>query len=560
MIKLMNMTIFYSNFHTWRNVLFALLALNLFVRCDNSVGGISEDPYAGGKEPLGIKLDNELPSPESGIPGTEVTFKATGLLNWCNPDSDRYDFDFYINNEKVEILTATDSSIIVRIPQAISSGISEIQLQDQVFFGPRFTVEGNVSIDSYYGLQTGTNGSIYDCLSHSNGGQFLVGDFYSVENSYMEDDKYYDGIVLITSEGSIVTSTSLYNTDGVGLSGTLMSINRFSDGKMLVSGLFSSYGDKSANSIALIDSAASINTKVVDLLNNTGNADYDTATVSSFNGGVLEDETILKSFVTSDDQVIAVGNMTTYKSADYDNSTYSQTQYNYTKVHSIMRMDENGKLDSTYHLGTDATGASGTINDACIDEDDGVIVVGDFNSFDGKNANGIVRINANGNVDMGFLSNIETGANGRVSLIRYNKNFRKAMIVGNFTEFNGKTCKGVAMINADGSMDSRFELKELAGGNANFSCLLNTDKVIVSGTFDEYDGVRRSGFLILNANGDVEQDFNVPGTFAGQIYKVVETSSAEGFYALLLMGNITRFDDQKVGNIVRVVVKNVDSN
>ena len=534
-----------------KQIISPMLFVFFLIACDDS-GGLTEDPYAGGKEPLGIKLQDEPPVPDKGIPGAEVVFKAKGLSKYSNPATNEYEFEFYINQEKTEIISATDTSLTIRIPANISSGISSLEMDGQVFFGPRFTVLGNVSIDENYGIKNGTYlGGVYDCLPHSNGGFYIVGGFSYIEEVSM--DEQYGSIAILTNQGSVVENLINYDTEGT--MGILTSISQFSNGQILVSGSLFEYNGTSVGDIAILNSNCSLVTEDVELLEQNGGTI--TRTFSVFNGGI-KDASILKSFVTSNNDVIAIGNINQYQRADYANSTYSNIKYDITEVNSVIKMAMDGSLDMTYHYGETATGVNGIVNDAYLDENDGVIIVGDFTTFDGIEAGNIVRLNANGQVDQQFLANIDAGANGEINVIRYNKTLDKIMITGSFTEFNGFSSFGVVLLNGDGTLDENFKLKEMTGGAVNFAAMLSNGKIVVSGTFEKYDGITRSGFLILEANGDVEQDFNVPGTFSGQLHNVFETSSTEGYYALLLVGDFNRFDDQAIRNIVKIRVMDVE--
>src|SRR5690554_2142540 len=81
----------------------------LFAGCDAD-DNIGDDPYGGGKEPLGIRLLTDLPIPDRAYPGELVTFKAEGLERWIDNEVGRYDFSFYISNEQAEIISATDTT------------------------------------------------------------------------------------------------------------------------------------------------------------------------------------------------------------------------------------------------------------------------------------------------------------------------------------------------------------------------------------------------------------------------------------------------------------------
>ena len=119
----------------------------LVTSCNSDLNSnIKDDPYSGGKAPLGIGLLAESPSPESAYPNDTVVFKAKGMLNWCDPQSGRYDFKFYISDEETKIVTATDTTITVKVPGNLSSGTAYIVLKEQVFYGPRLTVLGNIRI------------------------------------------------------------------------------------------------------------------------------------------------------------------------------------------------------------------------------------------------------------------------------------------------------------------------------------------------------------------------------------------------------------------------------
>ncbi|RYZ94742.1 MAG: DUF5124 domain-containing protein, partial [Moraxellaceae bacterium] len=246
------------------------------------------------------------------------------------------------------------------------------------------------------------------------------------------------------------------------------------------------------------------------------------------------------------------GNISTYARINYSESTAVDFVYEYKNVASVIRMKRNGDLDQTYRP-ANGTGAE-NINDAILDENGGVIVVGGFLTFDGKQAHSIVRLAADGQVDDSYSAKIGSGANGSIAMVRYNKHIGKAIIVGNFTQFNGQPRAGMAILNRDGSLDDTFIPKAMEGGNVNFAAILNNEKVVMSGTFLKYDRISRPGFLILDKDGASTQRFNVPGTFTGQLYQVVETKTTTGTNGLLLMGDFSRFNGQKINNVVMLEI------
>lgn len=532
--------------------------------CNKDEQGIGENPYAGGKEALGIKLSNKTPFPEAAFPGEEVVFSGKGLLAWCKPELNQYEFEFYLADEKVEIKTATDTSITIIVPSSVSSGNTYLLLKGQVFYGPNFNVLGNVKVDTEYGLKTGTTGPIFNYLEAGaeKGTYYLIGGFNMVGTVKRGKFAYVNsrGVLADLNSARYTVREPLFATIGVGginVRGqeSLSSLSYFNDGKALLSGTFNYYeisntsnSSKYAgtNNIVVLKNNMALDTMNARVLPSIGAPTATTVAVPRFNGGTLQP--IIRSFVTAGDQIIAVGNVSTYTRINYSQSTAFDFVYEYKNVASVLRMKRNGDLDETYR--SQNVSGAGNINDAYMDEDGGVVVVGGFSTFDGKQAHSIVRLAADGNVDESYSVKIGSGANGSITMVRYNKTLGKAIVVGNFTQFNGQPRVGMAILNRDGSLDETFVPKAMEGGNVNFATILNNEKIVMSGTFLKYAGVSRPGFLILDKDGASTQRFNVPGTFTGQLYQAVETKTTIGTNGLLLMGDFSRFNGQKINNVV----------
>src|SRR5690606_37298371 len=114
-----------------------------------------EEPYGEGKSPLGILINpTQVPSPVSGLPGTVVEIKATGLMQYKD------EIVFRFNGEEADIVEVTDSGIKAVVPDYASSGVTSISVGDRVVFGPIFSVDGLLSIDPTFRAVNGTNGGI----------------------------------------------------------------------------------------------------------------------------------------------------------------------------------------------------------------------------------------------------------------------------------------------------------------------------------------------------------------------------------------------------------------
>lgn len=546
--------------------------------CEELDHSISEDPYGGGKVQFELRLLSEDPVPAKGYPGDTVVFKADGLLDYCVPEKGEYAFKFYLGEQETKILAATDTTLTVRVPDECVSSNTYLVMENQVFYGPYFPIEGNISVDKSWKLSSDVvDGIVYGAISQYGKPQnnYLVGGF-----SHLAQYEHWC-IGHVNSKGEVTRwSSSDFGTDyGVKTSvfeedvpPYINSISAFEDGRMLVSGMFSAfevYNPKNGglydladrvyvNNIMVLRSNAHPDTTQQYIFEDAGTESNGTPIRYSFsklNGGSLQP--IVRSFVTSAQKIVAVGNLTQYVCNEYA-SSYVDSKQRISSVASAFRMDDCGVLDSTYRL-VDRTGrysgaGGGNITDACMDKDDGVVLVGSFTSFDGVPAPGMVRLDADGNVDHAFLENLGTGPDGNVTMVRYNKALNKMMVVGGFEHVNGQPRQQMAMLNPDGTLDGTFVPREIGGGAVNFAQLIDKEKVIVSGTFSTYGGVPRLGFLILEMDGTAQQKFNVPGTFNGQLYHVAETETTLGSYGLLLMGSFDRFNGQKANNVLMLEV------
>lgn len=546
--------------------------------CEELDHSISEDPYGGGKVQFELRLLSEDPVPAKGYPGDTVVFKADGLLDYCVPEKGEYAFKFYLGEQETKILAATDTTLTVRVPDECVSSNTYLVMENQVFYGPYFPIEGNITVDKSWKLSSDVvDGIVYGAISQYGKPQnnYLVGGF-----SHLAQYEHWC-IGHVNSKGEVTRwSSSDFGTDyGVKTSvfeedvpPYINSISAFEDGRMLVSGMFSAFEVYNPKNGGLYDLADRVYVNNIMVLRSNAHPDTtqqyifeDAGTESNgkpirysfskLNGGSLQP--IVRSFVTSAQKIVAVGNLTQYVCNEYA-SSYVDSKQRISSVASAFRMDDCGVLDSTYRL-VDRTGrysgaGGGNITDACMDKDDGVVLVGSFTSFDGVPAPGMVRLDADGNVDHAFLENLGTGPDGNVTMVRYNKALNKMMVVGGFEHVNGQPRQQMAMLNPDGTLDGTFVPREIGGGAVNFAQLIDKEKVIVSGTFSTYGGVPRLGFLILEMDGTAQQKFNVPGTFNGQLYHVAETETTLGSYGLLLMGSFDRFNGQKANNVLMLEV------
>lgn len=529
------------NHYILKNAGLLSLLLLLMVGCKKDDESF-DNPYAGGKQPLGIKVSTDLPSPEEGTAGTVVTFKATGLLPY--KDS----MVFYLNSEPADIVKMDSTTITIKVPKSASTGIASIVVGDQIFFGPIFKVDGKLSIDPNFKAVVGANNSVNDYLRLDDGRLILVGSFSDFNHKGAV--KPLNRIVMTSKDGEVDRS---FNS-GVAADGYLSAITSFPNGELIIGGSFSSYDTHRGeiHNITTLNKDGSPDTMVVRTF-------LELDTVPSFNGGT--DGRINRLFI-QDGMVLAVGDFNYYLSYRYGESDYLHERDSLitdsVMVRNLIRFFPDGSLDSSFNYNffehRSYTGTNGPISDAYMQDDGKVILVGRFTQYNGEAVNNIVRINKNGDIDRSF--HVGNGADDPISSIRYNETTQRFMLAGNFEHFNGLPYSGLVMLKKDGSTDASFKPSEKAtNASYRYAQQLSNGLIIVGGYFKTYEGVHRGNFMVLNATGELAPGYNNTGNFYGTVYRGFESTNSLGQNLVTLIGGFYKFNEKTMGSITRLVVE-----
>jgi uncharacterized delta-60 repeat protein len=254
---------------------------------------------------------------------------------------------------------------------------------------------------------------------------------------------------------------------------------------------------------------------------------------STFNASVTEGSGYVKETVMQPDgKIIVVG--------------YFQ-RVNGTRASNLTRLNADGTLDTSFNTGT---GISETDIEAVALQTDGKILIGGgFSTFNGQTVNRIARLNSNGSLDSSFdassvtiysVKDILVLANGKIlvggsfsgngiQLIKLNSNGTFDSVIGNFNNLvttlalapDGKIVAGgqftqpragVARFNADGSLDTTFNPTTGSNGELIRKVIVQPNsKILVAGTFLNFNGTATDGLVRLNDNGTVDNTFEIAG-------------------------------------------------
>ncbi len=162
-----------------------------------------------------------------------------------------------------------------------------------------------------------------------------------------------------------------------------------------------------------------------------------------------------------------------------------------------------GDIDLTFNPGT---GANWPVNVAIIQPDGKILVGGPFSSYHGTLTSGICRINPDGSLDNSFK-----GDAFEVKCMALQPD-GKILIGGDFAMYNGVARYRFARINPNGTLDNTFDMEGVtirSGVPAVYCIALQPDgKIIIGGSFDEYNGETRYNIARLYPDGSLDTSFN----------------------------------------------------
>lgn len=173
-----------------------------------------------------------------------------------------------------------------------------------------------------------------------------------------------------------------------------------------------------------------------------------------------------------------------------------------------------GAVDSTHNPDYDvnttpainsAPGTDGSVYTVAVQPDGKTVFGGSFENYNGSSRRGIGRMNNDGSVDASFTPG--DGANGFVTSIGLAPG-GKILIGGGFTSFNGSGRNSLARLNANGTLDNTFNIGTGANGIIRSVALQQDGKVLIAGEFTQFNGTNRNYVARLNTDGSVDDTFN----------------------------------------------------
>jgi uncharacterized delta-60 repeat protein len=358
-------------------------------------------------------------------------------------------------------------------------------------------LDADGSVDTSFDPGAGADGRVRGIAVQPDGKMIIGGSFTTV------DGVGRNRIARLNADGSVDPSFD----PGPGADIAVRTVVLQPDGKILISGDFSTVWNVSRNHIARLNADGSLDT--------------------SFDPGAGTSATVYGVGLQPDGKVIIVGSFTTVDSVVRNR---------------IARLNADGSLDTGFDPGA---GANSWVNAVVVQPDGKVVVGGAFATVDSVSRNRIARLNADGSVDTGFDPG--AGASAVVHEVALQTD-GKVLVVGAFATMDNVSRPRIARLNDDGSLDTGFDPGAGADSTVWAMALQADGKVLVGGDFTTIDTTGRNRIARLNGDGTLDVGLD-PGTGANsQVQAVVHQPDGK----VLIGGYFTTVDSVGRNRIARL--------
>jgi|LakMenE18May11ns_1017448.scaffolds.fasta_scaffold9946565_2 uncharacterized delta-60 repeat protein len=230
----------------------------------------------------------------------------------------------------------------------------------------------------------------------------------------------------------------------------------------------------------------------------------DTSFPYSANTGFNEEVNVVK--VQSDGKILVGGLFSSYT---YDEQTYFAPY--------LIRLNSDGSPDFDFYYtdkaeseGWNLDGWVGTID---IQSDGKIVIGGNFEYYYEditRYSPGIMRFNSDGTFDDTLF--VGEGFNDAVSTIIVQPD-GKILVAGSFLEYNTASATRIIRLNSNGNPDLSFGTGNGVNGTVSDMVLQPNGKIILGGDFSQYDGDDSNNIVRINSNGGIDNTFVVGDGF-----------------------------------------------
>lgn len=172
-------------------------------------------------------------------------------------------------------------------------------------------------------------------------------------------------------------------------------------------------------------------------------------------------------------------------------------------VSQLLLLNNDGTMDTSFNVGT---AEANSITDLKLQADGKILVGGRFNSYNGSEANRLLRLLSNGAIDSSFFV-MPDAVNNVLSLEIYPDG---RILVGTDKNTQPLSNNQVAVrLFSDGTVDQSFQLESSGYFEVYSMAITSDEKVVVSGNLDELNGTHFGKVARVEVTGEIDETFNL---------------------------------------------------
>ncbi len=441
-----------------------------------------------------------------------------------------------------------------------------VQPDGRVLIGGDFSQYANVgrggiarinpdgSLDSSFDPGTVANHGTVALALQGDGKVALVG-FFTSFNSVSRNR-----IARLNSNGTLDTSFD----PGIGTTGSVVAVAiQPADGRILIGGSFLTYNNDGTRPrlarLLAAPGAISFVTAGASVAENAGSVTYTVGRTGGTDNRVnapvaLNDQSTNSSDYISTGAALdpsfnitgpgSFGAVNAIALAPFNDKIVvgSFNMFNGVARNRIARVNDDGSVDLGFNPGT---GALDTIQTVAVQPDGKILIGGDFTQYNGVARNRIARVNSDGSLDLTFDPG--TGAD-KVVLVFALQPDGKILVGGDFTTINGVGRKGIARLNANGSLDATFD-PGMGADLMVFAIVPQADgSILIGGLFFNYNGVPRNRIARINSDGSLDTSFSVGVGPSGPVVEILQQPDGK----LIIVGVFVLFNNVAKNHVARL--------
>ncbi len=459
----------------------------------NEIAGsvaISVTRTGGSSQPVSVDFAT---APLTAIPGTDY-LDVISTLNFADGETNKVVTIPVLNNDLVQnnkTVALTLSNLLKATPGRFMQATLTI-FDDESLAAPAGTV------DPSFVPVPGFNGPVNALALHRNNA-LLVGGGFSTFNG-----QAVGPLVRLTLSGLLdPTFASRVGTDG-----DVRALAVQNDGRIVVGGGFLNFNGVSRRSITR--------------LNDDGTTD------TTFAPGAGGDNPVFAVAVRADGRIVVGGSFVTFNGVSRPN---------------VALLNADGSVDASFNTGV---GPNGPVYALGVQVDGKVVIAGDFTTVNNVARARVARLNANGTLDLTFDPGTGPDSGVRALLVLRD---RRIAVGGSFGNVAGAARSGIALLTTNGVVDAAFN-----PGTGTDAVVLGlaqdaNGRLLAVGNFTEYQGLTRRGVVRINLDGGVDSSINF-GAGADNFVAAVVTQPDQ---QIVVGGGFTQFDGRPRGGIARVL-------